>query len=77
VQLPSNTRRKPITSITAVLVPFMTYLLILPRTFGSYSQLLRYRRLSSQDRMATQAFSGGGRAGKDWRGLLLPDAFQK
>jgi hypothetical protein len=32
VLLPSDTHRKPTTSITAVLFPFMTYLLTLPRT---------------------------------------------
>jgi hypothetical protein len=31
VLLPSDTHRKPITSITAVLLPFVTYLLTLPR----------------------------------------------
>jgi hypothetical protein len=31
VLLPSNTYRKPITSITTVLLPFMSYLLTLPR----------------------------------------------
>jgi hypothetical protein len=31
VLLPSETHRKPITSITAVLLPFVTYLLTLPR----------------------------------------------
>jgi hypothetical protein len=30
VLLPSDTHRKPITSITAVLLPFVTYLLTLP-----------------------------------------------
>jgi hypothetical protein len=34
VLLPSDTHRKPITSITAVLLPFVTYLLILPRTLA-------------------------------------------
>jgi hypothetical protein len=29
--LPSDTQRKPITSITAVLLPFVTYLLTFPR----------------------------------------------
>jgi hypothetical protein len=32
VLLPSDTHRKTITSITAVLLPFLTYLLTLPRT---------------------------------------------
>jgi hypothetical protein len=32
VLLPSDTHRKPITSITAVLLPLVTYLLTLPRT---------------------------------------------
>jgi hypothetical protein len=32
VLLPSNTHRKPITSIIAVLLPFVIYLLTLPRT---------------------------------------------
>jgi hypothetical protein len=31
VLLPSDTHRKPIPSITAVLLPFVTYLLTLPR----------------------------------------------
>jgi hypothetical protein len=31
--LPSNTHRKPIPSITAVLLPFVTYLLTLPRMY--------------------------------------------
>jgi hypothetical protein len=33
VLLSSDTNRKPITSITAVLLPFVTYLLIVPRNF--------------------------------------------
>jgi hypothetical protein len=32
VLLPSDTREKPITSITAVLLPFVTYLLTFPRS---------------------------------------------
>jgi hypothetical protein len=32
VLLPSDTHRKPITFITAALLPFVTYLLTLPRT---------------------------------------------
>jgi hypothetical protein len=32
VLLPSDTHRKPITSIAAVLLPFVTYLLTLPHT---------------------------------------------
>jgi hypothetical protein len=34
VVLPGDTQRKPITSTTAVLLPFVTYLLALPRTLG-------------------------------------------
>jgi hypothetical protein len=32
--LPSDTHRKPIMSITAVLIPFLTYLLTFQYTFG-------------------------------------------
>jgi hypothetical protein len=33
MQVPSDTHKKPITSITAVLLPSVTYLLTLPRTY--------------------------------------------
>jgi hypothetical protein len=39
VLLPSDTHRKPITSITAVLLPFVAYLLTLSRTFTNRGQL--------------------------------------
>jgi hypothetical protein len=32
--LPSDTHRKPITSITTVLLPFVSYLLILPHSLS-------------------------------------------
>jgi hypothetical protein len=41
VLLPSDIRRKPITSITAVLLPFVAYLLTLPRTQVINSVLMR------------------------------------
>jgi hypothetical protein len=45
VLLPSDTHREPITSITPVLPPFVTYLLALPRNilvFQVYSPSPRY-----------------------------------
>jgi hypothetical protein len=41
VLLPSDTHRKPITSITAVLLPFVTYLLALPRIYSAPESLYR------------------------------------
>jgi hypothetical protein len=40
VLLPSDTHRKPIASITAVLLPLVTYLLTLPRTCSPRNRLL-------------------------------------
>jgi hypothetical protein len=42
VLLPSDTHKKPITSITAVLLRLMTYLLILSRSHFDYLPLFRF-----------------------------------
>jgi hypothetical protein len=53
VLLPSETHRKPITSITAVLLPFVTNLLTLPRKnsqklTGSYPTLWCFPRIRNE-----------------------------
>jgi hypothetical protein len=46
VLLPTDTHRKPIASITAVLLPFVAYLLSLPRTTGTPTPIGKFKHLT-------------------------------